>query len=205
MTTTENSRADALTLSTYCPHGIHWDNACGACNPSRGTKVRTASPVEQPAAAPKAVGKIETFSGKHGLTWSVDPESLPVGTALYADALPAPAQADARSEDAYVAKRLSEVLASVYATLIGDDEADADESLNAIERVERAAQVLRLEVELYRGQADARDGLTDEQRTTIQHAADKLRTVWANHTGDKESRELCHKLEAILAGANHAE
>ena len=42
-------------------------------------------------------------------------------------------------------------------------------------------------------------GLTDEQRTTIQHAADKLRTVWANHTGDKESRELCHKLEAILA------
>ncbi|WP_244254382.1 hypothetical protein [Burkholderia vietnamiensis] len=54
-------------------------------------------------------------------------------------------------------------------------------------------------------QADARVGLTDEQRTTIQHAADKLRTVWANHTGDKESRELCHKLEAILAGANHAE
>ncbi|MFM0328214.1 hypothetical protein [Paraburkholderia strydomiana] len=41
--------------------------------------------------------------------------------------------------------------------------------------------------------------LSDEQRTTIQHAADKLRTVWANHTGDKESRELCHKLEAILA------
>ncbi|HDR9184697.1 TPA: hypothetical protein QDB06_005333 [Burkholderia vietnamiensis] len=54
-------------------------------------------------------------------------------------------------------------------------------------------------------QADARVGLTDEQRTTIQHAADKLRTVWANHTGDKESRELCHKLETILAGANHAE
>jgi len=41
--------------------------------------------------------------------------------------------------------------------------------------------------------------LSDEQRTTIQHAADKLRTVWANHTGDKESRELCHKLEALLA------
>jgi hypothetical protein len=41
--------------------------------------------------------------------------------------------------------------------------------------------------------------LSDEQRTTIQHAADKLRTVWVNHTGDKESRELCHKLEALLA------
>ncbi|HEF4774343.1 hypothetical protein KTE58_11625 [Burkholderia multivorans] len=53
-------------------------------------------------------------------------------------------------------------------------------------------------------QADARVGLTDEQRVTIQHAADKLRTVWANHTGDKESRELCHKLESIIAGANHA-
>lgn len=47
--------------------------------------------------------------------------------------------------------------------------------------------------------AVAQPGLTNEQRETIQHAADKLRTVWANHTGDKESRELCHKLEALLA------
>jgi len=45
-------------------------------------------------------------------------------------------------------------------------------------------------------------GLTVEQRVTIQHAADKLRTVWANHTGDKESRELCHKLEAFLAATH---
>jgi len=50
---------------------------------------------------------------------------------------------------------------------------------------------------------EAGDGvmLTDEQRTTIQHAADKLRTVWANHTGYKESRELCHKLEDLLREA----
>ncbi|WP_232446719.1 hypothetical protein [Burkholderia ubonensis] len=81
------------------------------------------------------------------------------------------AQADARGEDAYVAKRLSEVLASIYTTLIGDDQADADESLNAIERVERAAQVLRLEVELYRGQADAQEGPTDEQRVEMTDAA----------------------------------
>ncbi|ABO54162.1 Lar family restriction alleviation protein [Burkholderia vietnamiensis] len=81
--------------------------------------------------------------------------------ALYA--APQPAQADARGEDAYVAKRLSEVLASVYATLIGDDQVDENDGLNAIQRCERAAQVLRLEVELYRGQADARVGLTDEQ------------------------------------------
>lgn len=78
-----------------------------------------------------------------------------------------PEQADARCEDAYVAKRLSEVLASVYTTLIGDDQVDPDESLNAIERVERAAQVLRLEVELFRGQADAREGLTDAARDVL--------------------------------------
>ncbi|WP_232341632.1 hypothetical protein [Burkholderia pseudomallei] len=65
------------------------------------------------------------------------------------------AQADARGEDAYVAKRLSEALADVYTTLIGDDKVDADDKLNAIERVERAAQVLRLEVELYRAKAEA--------------------------------------------------
>ncbi|WP_309486128.1 hypothetical protein [Burkholderia sp. MBR-1] len=75
-----------------------------------------------------------------------------------------PTPDDARNEDAYIAKRLSEALADVYTTLVGDDTADADENLNAIERVERAAQVIRLEVELYRAQADARVGLTDEQR-----------------------------------------
>jgi hypothetical protein len=23
-----------------CAHGIHWDNACGACSPPRGTTIR---------------------------------------------------------------------------------------------------------------------------------------------------------------------
>ncbi|WP_436407955.1 hypothetical protein [Burkholderia oklahomensis] len=86
-----------------------------------------------------------------------------------------PAQADARDEDAYVAKRLSEALADVYTTLIGDDKVDADESLNAIERVERAAQVLRLEVELYRGQADAREGLTEAARSALVACASTYR------------------------------
>ncbi|WP_340700849.1 hypothetical protein [Burkholderia cenocepacia] len=61
----------------------------------------------------------------------------------------------APDENAYVAKRLSEALADAYTTLVGDDKADADEDLNAIERVARAAQVIRLEVELYRAQAAA--------------------------------------------------
>ncbi|AOK61956.1 hypothetical protein WM29_22755 [Burkholderia ubonensis] len=63
-------------------------------------------------------------------------------------------QAEAQ-EDAYVAKRMTETLASVYATIIGDDQVDENDGLNAIQRVEKAAQVLRLEVELYRAQADA--------------------------------------------------
>ncbi|KWN77094.1 hypothetical protein [Burkholderia stagnalis] len=70
-------------------------------------------------------------------------------------AAPQPAQADARDEEAYVAKRMTETLATVYATIIGDDPVDAEDGLNAIERVVRAAQVLRLEVDLYRAQADA--------------------------------------------------
>ncbi|KGX48589.1 hypothetical protein Y600_6307 [Burkholderia pseudomallei MSHR3709] len=52
---------------------------------------------------------------------------------------------------------MTETLATVYATIIGDDEVDTDDGLNAIERVVRAAQVLRLEVDLYRAQADAPD------------------------------------------------
>jgi uncharacterized protein (DUF2384 family) len=65
-------------------------------------------------------------------------------------------QADAASsEEAYVAKRLSEALADVYMTIIGDDEPEADDGSNVIERVKKAAQVLRLEVDLYRSQAEA--------------------------------------------------
>lgn len=112
---------------------------------------------------------------------------------------PQPAQADARDEDAYVAKRLSEALADVYTTLIGDDAKDEDENLNAIERVERAAQVLRLEVELYRGQADAREGLTDEQRESVEHAA-----TWLARSEDLQNKAHAKRLRALLQGSNHA-
>lgn len=53
-------------------------------------------------------------------------------------------------ETAYAEKRLAESLAEVYATILGDDAPDQDDSLNAIERVKKAAQVLRLEVDLHR-------------------------------------------------------
>ncbi|WP_366918826.1 hypothetical protein [Burkholderia vietnamiensis] len=133
-------------------------------------------------------GSVIRFNGGGEVNGSRPIEAIP-----YWFAAPQPAQADARSEDAYVAKRLSEVLASVYATLIGDDEADADESLNAIERVERAAKVLRLEVELYRGQADARVGLTAEQREAIEYAVTWLDENVSNryaYTAAKELRAL---------------
>ncbi|WP_176331570.1 hypothetical protein [Burkholderia vietnamiensis] len=82
--------------------------------------------------------------------------------AAIAAASPPPALASTPDEDAYVVKHLSEALADVYTTLIGDDKVDADDGLNAIQRVEKAAQVLRLEVELYRAQASAPVGLTEQ-------------------------------------------
>ncbi|KGV80216.1 putative gp43 [Burkholderia pseudomallei MSHR4375] len=85
------------------------------------------------------------------------------------------AQADALGEEAYVAKRMTETLATVYTTIIGDDEVDTDDGLNAIERVVRAAQVLRLEVDLYRAQADA----PAEAREPIAWVTDDDRAITA--------------------------
>ncbi|RQM44550.1 hypothetical protein EHZ19_28285 [Paraburkholderia bannensis] len=73
------------------------------------------------------------------------------------------ADAAAPSEDAYVAQRLTEVLAEVWATIMGDDAQPEDESLNAIERVKKAAQVLRLEVDLYRAQREEAAAQPDER------------------------------------------
>ncbi|WP_231755892.1 MULTISPECIES: DUF551 domain-containing protein [unclassified Burkholderia] len=105
---------------------------------------------------------------------------------------PQPAQADALEEEAYVAKRMAETLATVYATIIGDDPVDADDSLNAIERVMRAAQVLRLEVDLYRAQADAplprasgaAEPMTTEQRKALADAERVLAENWEHETAD---------------------
>lgn len=80
---------------------------------------------------------------------------------------PLPPPASALDEEAFVVKRLSESLADVYTTLIGDDKVDVDDNLNAIQRVERAAQVLRLELELYRAQASAPVVLTDSARDVL--------------------------------------
>lgn len=70
-------------------------------------------------------------------------------------AAPVAPAAVAPSEDAYVAHRMTEVLAEVYGTIIGGDARPEDEALPVIERVKKAAQVLRLEVDLYRAQRAA--------------------------------------------------
>ncbi|WP_334004257.1 hypothetical protein [Burkholderia cepacia] len=154
-----------------------------------------------PAMAAKAVGKIETFSGKHGLTWSVDPESPPVGTALYADALPAPAQADARID----------VEAMLRACVPGGDICDPQRIADSIrewfdEHGQNAAQ------------AAARVGLT---ATVIQKCIDSCAAEYLEDvTGHPEDAAYCRgitdcidalnrlkgaNLRAILQGANHAE
>lgn len=114
-----------------------------------------------------------------------------------------PAPASAPDEEAFVVKRLSESLADVYTTLIGDDKVDVDDNLNAIQRVERTAQVLRLELELYRAQASAPVGLTDAARDVL---AERRRQVeqegWTSeHDNEHDSGEMpsaaaCYSLSA---------
>ncbi len=70
---------------------------------------------------------------------------------------PLPVAAPVPSEDAYIARRMTETLAEVAATIIGDDTRPEDGSLNVIECVKKAAQVLRLEVDLYRAQRSLAD------------------------------------------------
>lgn len=81
-------------------------------------------------------------------------DSLSPGAAVTAltSALSGPLATALPNEDTYVARRMAETLADVYATIIGDDNREDDDALNAIERVKKAAQVLRLEVDLYRAQ-----------------------------------------------------
>lgn len=132
------------------------------------------------------------FAGRDHWDFKIFDRTLKHGAKLYA-APPPPAPASAPDEDAYVVKRLSEVLADVYTTLIGDDKTDADDILNAIQRVEKAAQMLRVEVELYRAQASAPVGLTSEQRKSLEHA------VW--NFDRNRFVEDAKNLRALLEGA----
>ncbi|MEI7291218.1 Lar family restriction alleviation protein [Paraburkholderia tropica] len=74
----------------------------------------------QPDERAAPVGRMEMFSGKHGLTWLVDPQSLPAGTHLYARAA-APQAA------------LDEIVYAVQA--YGDARADGGDSADAIGKV----------------------------------------------------------------------
>ncbi|AGK49267.1 hypothetical protein BTI_1952 [Burkholderia thailandensis MSMB121] len=160
--------------------------------------------------AAEAVATVEVGGMEHGpFIFQTTPhgaDTLPKGThSLYA--APQPAQADALEEEAYVAKRMAETLATVYATIIGDDPVDADDSLNAIERVMRAAQVLRLEVDLYRAQADAplprasgaAEPMTTEQRKALADAERVLAENWEHATAD-----LLHDAFAASVAPAHA-
>lgn len=94
--------------------------------------------------------------------------------------------APALGEDAYVARRMTETLAEVYATIIGDDERQEDESLNAIERVKKAAQVLRLEVDLYRAQRDetaAPAQPVEQTRALTDEQIDRAIVAWFDDRG----------------------
>ncbi|WP_330555403.1 hypothetical protein [Burkholderia multivorans] len=122
---------------------------------------------------------------------------------------PQPAQADALDEEAYVAKRMTETLATVYATIIGDDKVDDNDGLNAIERVVRAAQVLRLEVYLYRAQADAPAEAREPFQARVQPwmlecfgpviAADRIER---NHRFLEEALELVQSLGCTASEAH---
>ncbi|MDW9232920.1 hypothetical protein C7S15_8907 (plasmid) [Burkholderia cepacia] len=89
--------------------------------------------------------------------------------------------AGARDEDAHVAPRMWEPLATVYATIVGDDRVDAEDGLNLIQRLERAAQVLRFEVELLRAQAaglietDSGDATSSTMHVTDEDATSTVR------------------------------
>lgn len=123
-------------------------------------------------------------------------ELPPLDGAAWDRAAPQSAQADALDEEAYVAKRMTETLATVYATIIGDDKVDDNDGLNAIERVVRAAQVLRLEVDLYRAQADAPAEAREPVETEQSIAADCY--LWiAERIGTKDGYSVQEHVDAM--------
>lgn len=65
----------------------------------------------------------------------------------------------ALAEEAHVAKRMSETLADVYLTILGDDKPDTEGT--AIEKVLKAAKVLRMEIDLYRASGAAQPAAID--------------------------------------------
>lgn len=98
----ENSRADALTevqrrtLQSALDLFVAMGHAPGSDHVRTLAGMLAKPSSSHPAAAPIPVGTIATFSGKHGLTWAVDPETLPEGTQLYGGPAFAPSPADER-------------------------------------------------------------------------------------------------------------
>lgn len=160
--TTDNSRAAVRVCAIA---DIQCSRGCGTGACKR----------EQPAAAPIPVGTIATFSGKHGLTWAVDPETLPEGTQLYAGPAPAPSPA--------AMPVLTNAMRAVITNESGAYQSADDlyAALCAAADDERPAQ------------ADARVRLTDEQREAIEYAVTWLDENVSNryaYTAAKELRAL---------------
>ena len=120
-------------------------------------QIERATPIEQPSDAAIAACAL-MIKGicmtRPQETWTADIEKR-IRFMLNSTPSEQPDHEAVLSEDAYVAQRMTETLAEVYATIIGDDDRAEDQAMNAIERVKKAAQVLRLEVDLYRAQRDA--------------------------------------------------
>jgi hypothetical protein len=90
---------------------------------------------------------------------------------------------------------LAESLAEVYATILGDDAPDQDDSLNAIERVKKAAQVLRLEVDLYR--ANAANGSAGWQSVLVERSYDmRAKALIAFNTAEQSGKDRDDALDA---------
>ncbi|CAJ6623065.1 putative bacteriophage protein [Burkholderia pseudomallei] len=83
------------------------------------------APQPAQADAPAAIGRIETFSGKHGMTWLVEPSSLPEGALVYAGNADASAEAREPMNDVLFGNDESLEMAADALDRIGQDSAAA--------------------------------------------------------------------------------
>ncbi|QGA37540.1 hypothetical protein GAS19_07690 [Burkholderia glumae] len=138
---------------SYAPNGRHGEMQCRYCG-----KEKTATADERAALREMLDDARNEFTMvREALGVAYEPHQTLLERTLDAarasQAATPQANAAEESEDAYVIRRLSETLADVAVTLRGDDPVHPDDPLNKIELVKRLAEVLRMEVELYRAPA----------------------------------------------------
>ncbi|CAE6967543.1 hypothetical protein [Paraburkholderia domus] len=145
-------REDSSRHANSVDFRIGWDACLDAIGNARAALPASSGDAKDGTAA-------QTASATGAPTLRRQPENRPALSvvASYATATAAKVQTDetrvSNPEDAYVIKRLSTVLAEVYIALTGNTALSVDGS-TAFKQVVEAAVVLRLEVDLYRAQAD---------------------------------------------------